>query len=91
MMVCDPVVVEEKVYVADPAVRARDVFTVVPSTAIVKVPVGLVVLELEAEATFIVMASVPPEAGVLVAADSVVVVATGVEPTVNVRAPVEGA
>ena len=43
-----------------------------PSTAIVNVPVGVTVLEVDPEATAIVIASFAPEAGVVVAADTVV-------------------
>jgi hypothetical protein len=82
-MVCEPTTVDEKVYVADPLESARDGLTVVPSTAIPKVPVGVAVLELEAEATLMVMASFAPGAGVLVAAESVVVEATSVAPDVG--------
>jgi hypothetical protein len=71
------------VYVTEPPESARDGFTTVPSTAMDSVPVGVVVLELEADATLIVMASFAPEAGVVVAAESVVVEATGVEPDVG--------
>ena len=91
MTVCDPAIVEEKVYVAEPADRAREEVTLAPSTAIVKVPMGVVVLELEAEATLMVMVSLAPGAGVVVAADSVVDVASGAGLTVNVREPVEAA
>lgn len=43
----------------------------------VSVPVGVVVFEDEAEATVMVIASFPPAAGVVVAAESVVFDATG--------------
>ena len=82
-MACEPMMVEEKVYVAEPLTRAREEFRPAPSTAMVKVPVGVAVFELEAEATLMVMASFAPDAGVVVAADSVVVEATGVEPDVG--------
>ena len=89
MTVCEPAVADEKLYVAEPVVRAREEATVVPSTAMATVPVGTVVLELEAEATLTVMASFAPEEGVVVAAESAVVEAIAVVPTVKVRVPVE--
>ena len=48
----------------------------VPSTAIVRVPVGVVLMELDSGATVIAMTSLAPEEGVLLAADSEVVVAS---------------
>ena len=42
---------------------SSDEVSVVPSTIMVKVPVGVVVLELESEATLIVMVSLAPGAG----------------------------
>jgi len=62
--------------VAEPFDRASDEVTVVPSTIMVKVPVGVVVLELESEATLIVMVSLVPGAGVVVAVERVVFEAT---------------
>ena len=59
--------------------RAREEVSVVPSTSIVKVPVGVVVLVLEPEATVMVIVSSAPLAGVLVAADNVVVEASNDE------------
>ena len=47
-----------------------------PSTVMVKVPVGVVVTELDSGATVMVMTSLAPEDGVVVAAESVVVVAS---------------
>lgn len=44
----------------------------VPSTTMVKVPVGVVVVELDAEVTVIEMVSPAPGAGVMVAAERVV-------------------
>jgi len=76
VITCAPEVVEEKVYVALPLESAREDVSVVPSTAIVRVPVGVVVTELDSEATVIVMTSLAPEEGVLLAADSEVVVAS---------------
>jgi hypothetical protein len=67
------VVVEEKVYVAEPLESEIVGDCVAPSTLIVIDPVGEVVTDVEAEDTLIVMVSLAPEAGVLVAADSVVV------------------
>jgi hypothetical protein len=90
-MVCEPAVVDENVYVAEPPESARAEFTVAPSTAMDKLPVGVAVVELEADATLIVMTSLAPEAGVVVAADSAVVVATGAEATVSVTLPLEDA
>ena len=63
---------EENVYVADPFESAREEFSVVPSTARVNVPVGVVRSELEAEATVIVTVSFAPDAGEVVAAERVV-------------------
>jgi hypothetical protein len=61
----------------------------------VRVPVGVVVLEEEPEATEIVMVSLAPELGVVVAADRVVVDATcdddEEEPTVTAMLTVEAA
>src|SRR2546430_16928441 len=76
-MVWAPATVEEKVYVADPFVSVRDGVCVAPSTAMVSVPVGVVVLEVDAEATVMLMASLAPTAGVLVAAERVVFEGTG--------------
>ena len=78
-------------YVAEPPESAGGGVTVAPSTVIVRLPVGVAVLELEADATLIVTTSLAPEAGVVVAAESTVVVATGAGPTVTMRVPVEGA
>ena len=58
-------------------VSVRDGVCVVPSTAMVIVPVGVVVLEADAEATVMLMASLAPGAGVPVAAERVVFEATG--------------
>ena len=72
---------EEKVYVATPAVSATDGLTVTLSTATETVPVGMVVLEEEFEATVIVMTSFAPEATDEVAAATVVTeAASEVEP-----------
>jgi hypothetical protein len=71
-MVCAPLVVDENVYVAEPEERASDEFTEVPSTTIANVPVGVVVTVLDAEATVIVIVSLAPELGEVVAAVSVV-------------------
>ena len=62
-----------------------------PSNAMLKVPVGVAVLELEADATLMVIASFVPEAGVVVTAESAVVLVIEVEPTVKVSVPVEDA
>lgn len=74
-MMCAPVVDEEKEYVAEPLERASDVVMVVPSTTTVSVPVGVVVMVLDCGATVIVIVSLAPTAGVVVAAVSAVVVA----------------
>jgi hypothetical protein len=80
-MTCDPLVVEEKVYVAVPLDSASEEVSVVPSTSTVKVPVGVVAMELELEpATVIVIASLAPEAGAALAAVSVVVEAASDDP-----------
>jgi hypothetical protein len=49
---------------------------VVPSTVIVSVPVGEAVMELDCGDTVMVIVSLAPEDGVLVAAERVVVVAS---------------
>jgi len=67
------VVVEEKVYVAEPLESERMEDCVTPSTLIVTVLVGIVVTDAEPEVTLIVMVSLAPEVGVLEAADKVVV------------------
>ena len=59
----------------------------VPSTSIVKVPVGVVVLELEPEATVMVIVSSAPAAGELVVADKVVVEASNDEAGIVGQAP----
>ena len=51
---------------------ARSELTVVSSTKTVRVPVGMVVTELDADATRMVMASLSPVEGVVVAAARVV-------------------
>ena len=76
VMTCDPDVVEEKVYLAEPPDSARDDVSVVPSTVTVRVPVGVVVTELDSEATVMVITSLAPEEGVLLAAEREVVVAS---------------
>ncbi len=77
-MVCAPVVAEVNVNAAAPFANASVDVCVVPSTATVSVPVGVTVLALEADATIIVITSLAPDAGVNVAADKVVVLATDV-------------
>ena len=64
------------------AERASDDVCVVPSTVMVKVPPGVVESEVESDATVMVMVSLAPEAGVLVAAVSVVVEAVNAETVV---------
>lgn len=61
---------------AEPLDSSREEVSVVPSTAIVSDPVGVVVIELELGATVMVMTSFAPEVGVLLAAESVVVEAS---------------
>lgn len=76
VITCAPEVVDEKVYVAEPFESAREDVSVVPSTVIVSVPVGVVVTELDCEETVMVMISLAPEEGALLAAESAVVVAS---------------
>lgn len=59
-----------------PLDKAREEVSVVPSTVIVSVPVGVVVMELDCGDTVMVIVSLAPEDGVLVAAERVVVVAS---------------
>ena len=82
-MTCDPEVEDEKVYVADPLESARDEFTVVPSTVIATVPVGVAVTELDCGATAIVITSLTAADGLVFTAESVVVVAYNDEPDVS--------
>jgi hypothetical protein len=84
--------VEEKLYAAEPFASVSDEVCVAPSTAIVNVPVGVVVLEADPEATVTVIASLAPDAGVVVAAESIVFDATGcADATVTVTEPLEDA
>ncbi len=76
-MVCVPAVEETKVNAAEPFDKVSGA-SVLPSTTTVTVPVGVAVMAPEADATVTVTASLAPEAGVLVAGESVVVVATEV-------------
>ena len=62
---------------AEPFSSANDVVCVAPSTMMVNVPVGVAVLELDPDATVMVMRSLAPGAGVIVAAESVVFDTTG--------------
>ena len=62
---------------ADPFVSVSGGVCCVPSTETVTVPVGVVVLEADPEATVMLMASLAPAAGVLLAAETVVFEATG--------------
>ena len=87
-IVCEPVVAEENVYVAAPF-ESICVGAAVPSTLIVNVPVGAAVTDADPDATVIVITSFAPAAGVVVAADSVVLEATLV--TVTVSEPVDAA
>ena len=76
VMTCAPDEVEENVYVAEPLDSARDDVSVAPSTVTVRVPVGVVVMELDSGVTVMVIMSLAPEEGVLLAATSDVVVAS---------------
>ena len=77
---------------AEPFASVRGGDWVTPSTRIVTVPVGVAVLEADPEATVIAIASLAPEAGVLLAAESVVFDATGVGAvTLTVSEPLEAA
>ena len=76
VITCAPEVVEENVYVAEPLDSSRAEVSVVPSTTIVSVPVGVAVIELDPGATVMVMTSLAPEVGALLAAESVVVEAS---------------
>ena len=71
-MTCEPLVVDEKLYVAEPLESASEEVSVVPSTSMVRLPVGVAVVELEPDATVIVIVSLAPEAGVELAAANVV-------------------
>ena len=73
-MTWEPDVVDENVYWAEPPERAREDEAVVPSTVMLRVPVGVAVTVVELDVIWMVMTSFAPEAGVDVAADSVVVV-----------------
>jgi hypothetical protein len=83
---CDPDTVDEKVYVAEPFERARDEVSVVPSTTMVRVPVGVEVMDFDSGDTVMVMVSVAPEAGVLVAAVRELVVGSSDEEGPGVHA-----
>jgi hypothetical protein len=87
VMVCEPTTAEENVYVADPFTKVSAGLCAVPSTVIVTVPVGVNVVEFDPDATVMVMVSVAPAAGVVIAAESVVLEATAV--TMTVTEPVE--
>lgn len=86
VMTCAPEVVEEKVYVAEPLDSAREDVSVMPSTVTVRVPAGVVVTEVDSGATVMVMTSLAPEEGVLLAADSEVVVVSRDEPELEGQA-----
>ncbi len=90
---CAPASVEVKLYVADPA-ESVSVVMVVPVlylSVTVTTPVGTAVDVLAPEATLMETASAAPDAGVAVAAESVVVEATAPAGTVSVIDPVEDA
>lgn len=76
VMTCAPDVDDEKVYVAEPLDNASEELCVVPSAVTVRVPVGVVVIELDSGETVIVIVSLAPDDGVLLAADRDVVVAS---------------
>ncbi len=71
---------------AEPFERARDEVSVVPSTTMVSAPVGVDAMELDSGATVMVMVSVAPLAGVLVAAVTDVVVGSSDEEEPGVHA-----
>lgn len=79
VITCAPEVEDEKVYVAEPLESASEDVSVVPSTAIVSVPVGVVVMVLDSGATVIVTASLAPADGLLLAAERVVVLLSSEE------------
>ena len=82
-MVCEPVVVDENGYVAEPFASVRAGVCGAPSTVIVRLPVGVAVLEPDPDATVMVTTSLVPTAGVVVAAESTVVEATTVTVTLS--------
>ena len=61
----------------EPFDNESDGLCAVPSTAMVTVPVGVVVTELQAEATVMLITSFAPRATLLVAAEGVVVEGIG--------------
>lgn len=71
-MIWLPAPVDEKVYTEEPLTKASDDVCSVPSTTMVSVPVGVVVVDADADVTLIVIESFAPLAGVVVAAESVV-------------------
>ena len=71
-MTWEPVELGAKSKMAVPFDNAGGELTALPSTFIVNVPVGVVVDELEFEATVIVIASAAPTAGIVEAAERVV-------------------
>ena len=72
MIVCEPEFVEENVYSAAPFKSAREELTVVSSTVSDRVPVGVVFTELDPEPTVMLMTSLAPDAGMVVAAEIVI-------------------
>ena len=62
---------------AEPFAKERDGLCAMPSTAMVTVPMGVVVTELQAEATVMLITSFAPGATLLVAAEGVVVEGIG--------------
>ena len=67
---------------AEPLDKAREEVSVVPSTTMVKVPVGVVVAALEPEATVIVTVSAAPDAGEVVVAERETVEGSSVDEVV---------
>ena len=72
MIVCEPEFVEENVYIAVPFKSTSEELTVVSSTVSDRVPVGIVFTELDSEPTVMLMTSLAPDAGMVVAAEIVI-------------------
>ena len=79
VITCAPAVEDENVYEAEPFDSAKEDVSVVPSTATVSVPVGVVVMVLDCGETVIVMTSVAPADDVPLAAERAVFVASSKE------------
>jgi hypothetical protein len=80
VITCEPLAEETKSKFAEPFESASAELTVAPSTRMFKVPVGVVALEIEPEATVRVTASFTPTVGAFVAAESEVLDAFSDEP-----------